>query len=72
MCESITILMSLFRSKNMLILLSSLCVPMFEPLRFVEVIVILLAEFDLEGFIVKEFAWGHLFHEHYAGLRGGV
>ena len=52
MCESITILMSLFRSKNVCSLADSFCVPVFEPLRFVEVIVILLADFLLKGFIL--------------------
>ena len=52
MCESITILISLFRSKNVCSLADSFCVPMFEPLRFVEVIVILLADFSLMGFIM--------------------
>ena len=46
MCESITILISLFRSKNVCSLADSFCVPVF-----VEVIVILLADFLLIGFI---------------------
>ena len=57
MCESITIFISLFRSKNVCSLADSFCVPMFEPLRFVEVIVILLADFFWKGFILL-FWWG--------------
>ena len=45
MCESITIFMSLSRSKKVWSLFVSFWVPVFEPLRFVDVIVILLAEF---------------------------
>ena len=52
-CESITILMSLLRSKNVCNFADSFCVPMLEPLRFVEVIVILLADFDLYGLILR-------------------
>ena len=51
MCESMTILISLFRSKKVCSLADSFCVPVFDPLRFVEVIIILLADFGLSGFI---------------------
>ena len=40
-------LMSLFRLKNVCNLADSLCVPVFEPRRLVEVIEILLADFGL-------------------------
>ena len=51
MCESITIFISLLRSKKVCNFDDSFCVPVFEPLRFVEVIVILLADFGWKGFI---------------------
>ena len=51
MWESMIILISLFRSKKVWSLADSFCVPVFEPLRFVDVIVILLADFGLSGFI---------------------
>ena len=57
MCESITILISLFRSKNVCNLADSFCVPVLEPLRLVEVIVIWLADFLLKGFVLL-FQWG--------------
>ena len=70
MCESSTIFMSLLRSKNVWSLLLSFCVPVFEPLRFVDVIVILLAELGCEGliFVVRG---GHMYHEHHwvAGMQ---
>ena len=44
-------LMSLFRLKKVCNLADSLCVPVFEPLRLVEVIEILLADFDVCGAI---------------------
>ena len=46
-----TILISLLRSKKVCSLDDSFCVPVFDPLRFVEVIVILLADFVMKGFI---------------------
>ena len=49
---SITILMSLVRLRKVCSLFSSLYVPVFVPLRLVEVIVILLAEFDLKDLIL--------------------
>ena len=52
MWESIIILISLFRSKKVCSFADSFFVPVFEPLRFVDVIVILLADFDLRGFIL--------------------
>ena len=70
MCESSTIFMSLLRSKNVWSLLLSFCVPVFEPLRFVDVIVILLAELGCKGliFVVRG---GHMYHEHHwvAGMQ---
>ena len=45
-------LISLLRSKKVCSFADSFCVPVFEPLRFVEVIVILLADFGLSGFIL--------------------
>ena len=51
MWESIMMLMSLFRLKNVCNLADSLCVPVFEPLRLVEVIEILLADFEFCGAI---------------------
>ena len=42
---------SLFRLKNVCSFADSFCVPVVEPLRFVEVIKILLADFGLRGFI---------------------
>ena len=57
MWESITILISLFRLKNVLSFADSFCVPVFEPLRFVEVIIILLADFGLNGFILIIMCW---------------
>ena len=62
MCESNTIFMSLLRSKNVWSLLLSLCVPIFEPLRFVDVIVILLAELGCESLICV-IKGGHMYHE---------
>ena len=44
-------LISLFRSKKVCNFADSLVVPMLEPLRFVEVIIILLADLGLNGFI---------------------
>ena len=44
--------MSLVKFKKVWILFSSLYVPVFVPLRFVEVMVILLAEFNLDGLIL--------------------
>ena len=41
-------LMSLARSKKVFNFADSFLVPVLEPLRFVEVIVILLADFDFE------------------------
>ena len=52
MWESIIILISLFRSKKVCSFADSFFVPVFEPLRFVDVIVILLADFDLREFIL--------------------
>ena len=43
--------MSLVRSKMVCIFADSLYVPVLDPLRLVEVMVILLADFDLCGFI---------------------
>ena len=57
MWESIIILISLFRLKNVLSFADSFCVPVFEPLRFVEVIIILLADFGLNGFILTIMCW---------------
>ena len=51
--ESITMLISLFRSKKVCNLANSFFVPILEPLRFVEVIVILLEDFGLYGLILK-------------------
>ena len=53
MCESITILMSLFKSKNVCSFADSFCVPVLEPLKFVEVILILLADFVFCWFILR-------------------
>ena len=50
--ESITMLISLLRSKKVCSFADSFWVPVFEPLRFVEVIVILLADFGLSGLIL--------------------
>ena len=49
--ESITMFISLFRSKKVCNLADSFFVPMLHPLRFVEVIVMLLADLRLNGFI---------------------
>ena len=46
-----TILMSLERLKKVFIFAVSLKVPVRDPLKFVEVMVILLADFGLSGFI---------------------
>ena len=46
-----TIFMSLVRSKKVCSFADSLCVPIPEPLRFVAVSVILLADFGLKGLI---------------------
>ena len=46
-----TIFMSLVRSKKVWSFADSLCVPIPEPLRFVAVSVILLADFGLKGLI---------------------
>ena len=64
MCESNTIFMSLLRSKNVCSLLLSFCVPVFEPLRFVDVIVILLAELGCESLICV-MRGGHVYREHH-------
>ena len=53
MCESMMIFISLLRSKNVCSFADSFCVPMLDPLKFVDVIVILLADFDLYGLILK-------------------
>ena len=53
MCESITILMSLLRSKNVCNFADSFCVPTLEPLKFEEAIVILLTDFDMYGLILR-------------------
>ena len=70
-CESITIFMSLVRLKKVLSLFSSLYVPVFEPLRFVEVIVILLADRGLWGLIVSDFCGGHMSLNTTWCTRGG-
>ena len=59
-----TMFMSLVRLKNVCSFAVSLCVPMPDPLRFVDVIVILLAVFYLCGFILK-FCFGHGFREQF-------
>ena len=53
-----TMFMSLVRSKNVCSFAVSLGVPMRDPLRFVDVIVILLAVFSLWGLILR-FGIGH-------------
>ena len=52
MWESITIVISLFRLKNVLSFADSFCVPVF-----VEVIKILLADLGLNGFILTIMCW---------------
>ena len=56
--------MSLVRSKKVCSLFISLFVPVFDPLRFVEVMVILLAELEGGMLSLLERFGGHLFHEH--------
>ena len=69
--------MSLVRFKKVWSLFNSLYVPVFVPLRFVEVMVILLAEFNLEGLILfKEVVWSFFqelcqVHGVVAGRVGG-
>ena len=53
MCESIMILISLLRSKNVCSFADSFCVPMLEPIKFVDVMVILLADLNLYGLILR-------------------
>ena len=54
--------MSLFKSKIVCIFAVSLIVPMRDPLKLVDVIVILLVVLDLWGFILKSKS-GHRFRE---------